>query len=61
MNGDLLTTLDIGALLEHHRESGNVAHDRDTPASASQIDYGVLHLDDGTDASRVSATRRSRS
>jgi len=52
MNGDLLTTLDIGALLEHHRESGNVltiaSHRRRV-----QTDYGVLHLGDGADLQRV--------
>ena len=35
MNGDLLTTIDYRALLRHHRESGNVAHDRDAIAGAS--------------------------
>jgi NDP-sugar pyrophosphorylase family protein len=43
MNGDLVTTLDYGALLQHHKDSGNVltiaAHRRRV-----QTDYGVLHL-----------------
>lgn len=52
MNGDLLTTLDIGALLEHHRERGN-ALTIATHRRSVQSDYGVLHtvLDD--DAHRV--------
>lgn len=52
MNGDLLTTLDYGALLEHHRQSGNVltiaTHQRQV-----QVDYGVLHLDAHSDPQRV--------
>ena len=52
MNGDLLTTLDIGALLEHHRESGNVLTIA-THRRAVQSDYGVLHLGDAEDAQRV--------
>ncbi len=59
MNGDLLTTLDHGALLEHHRESGNVLTIA-THRRRVQLDYGVLHLDDGADSSACSATRRSR-
>ena len=54
MNGDLLTTLDLGALLDHHRASGNVltiaTHQRSV-----QSDYGVLHLGGGDDADRVFA------
>ena len=47
INGDVVTTLDFGALLNQHRESGNVltvaAHDRST-----RIDYGLLQVgDDG--------------
>ncbi len=45
MNGDLLTTLNFEAFLEHHRQSGNVltiaAHRRRV-----QVDFGILHLDD---------------
>src|SRR5262249_2630730 len=44
MNGDLLTTLDYGALLEQHRQSGNVL----TIAVSRrrvQVDYGVLHVE----------------
>jgi NDP-mannose synthase len=44
MNGDVLTTLDFGALLRHHRESGNLltiaTHER-----SIKIDYGVLLVD----------------
>jgi NDP-mannose synthase len=51
MNGDVLTTLDFGELLRHHRRSGNVltiaTHER-----SIKIDYGVLHVD-GEDGSRV--------
>jgi NDP-sugar pyrophosphorylase family protein len=52
MNGDLLTTLDLGALLEHHRESGNVltiaTHQRKV-----QSDYGVVHLNGNNQSPRV--------
>jgi NDP-sugar pyrophosphorylase family protein len=44
MNGDVLTTLDYGAFLDLHRESGNLI----TIASHSRVvstEYGVLHLD----------------
>jgi NDP-mannose synthase len=54
MNGDLLTTLDYSALLEHHRESGNVLTIA-THRRRVQSDYGVLHLGDGTDEQRVFA------
>jgi NDP-sugar pyrophosphorylase family protein len=43
MNGDVLTALDYGELLEAHRESGNAL----TIASHQRVvktDYGVLHL-----------------
>lgn len=44
MNGDVLTSLDYGELLRHHREVGNVltiaTHER-----AIKIDYGMLHVD----------------
>ena len=42
MNGDVLTTLDYNALLEHHREHGNLLTiaTRERPI---KIDYGVLH------------------
>ncbi len=43
MNGDVLTTLDYGDLLRHHRASGSLVTiaTRERPI---QIDYGVLHL-----------------
>jgi NDP-sugar pyrophosphorylase family protein len=44
MNGDVLTTLDYGKLMEAHRGAGNVA----TIATHRRIvktEYGVLHLD----------------
>ena len=43
LNGDVLTTLDIRALVRHHRESGNVftvaTHERTV-----KINYGVVYL-----------------
>lgn len=54
MNGDLLTTLEYSALLDHHLECGNVltiaAHRRKV-----QTDYGVLHLGHAGDPLRISA------
>jgi NDP-sugar pyrophosphorylase family protein len=52
MNGDVLTTLDYNALLEHHREHGNLLTiaTRERPI---KIDYGVLHLGLNGSASRV--------
>jgi NDP-mannose synthase len=46
MNGDVLTTLDYGELLRHHRESGSILTiaTRERPI---QIDYGVLHVQSG--------------
>jgi NDP-sugar pyrophosphorylase family protein len=43
MNGDVLTTLDFGDLVRHHRRSGNIVTiaTRERPI---QIDYGVLQL-----------------
>jgi NDP-sugar pyrophosphorylase family protein len=54
MNGDVLTTLDYGALLAFHRASGNALTiaTRDRPI---QIDYGVLHLGENGSADRVHA------
>ena len=50
MNGDLLTTLDFGPLLDEHRSSGAVATiavlEREVP-----IDFGVVRLDGDTVAS----------
>jgi NDP-sugar pyrophosphorylase family protein len=48
MNGDILTSLDYGQLLEIHRQSGNVL----TIASHRRVvrtEYGVLHLDERGD------------
>jgi NDP-mannose synthase len=51
MNGDILTTLDFRALVDHHRESGNLltiaTHQR-----TIKIDYGVLHVDAVQDGGR---------
>lgn len=52
MNGDLLTTLDYAALLEHHRLSDNVLTIA-THRRRLRMDYGVLHLDGGGDVQRV--------
>lgn len=54
MNGDLLTTLDYAALLEHHRASNDVLTIA-TNARRVQSDYGVLRLGNGTDERRVLA------
>jgi NDP-sugar pyrophosphorylase family protein len=44
MNGDVLTTLDFGEVVRHHREHGNAltiaTHNR-----SIKIDYGILHVD----------------
>jgi NDP-sugar pyrophosphorylase family protein len=44
MNGDVLTTLDFGEIVRHHREQGNAltiaTHDR-----SIKIDYGILTVD----------------
>ena len=44
LNGDVLTDLNYGELVEHHHENGNALTiaTRDRPI---KIDYGVLHLD----------------
>jgi NDP-sugar pyrophosphorylase family protein len=51
MNGDVLTTLDFGAIVRYHREQGNAltiaTHDR-----SIKIDYGILTVDT---ANRVGA------
>ena len=47
MNGDILTALDYGRLLDIHRESGNLL----TIASHRRIvrtEYGVLHVQEGS-------------
>ncbi|HEY7381994.1 MAG TPA: sugar phosphate nucleotidyltransferase [Gaiella sp.] len=52
MNGDLLTTLDYGALLSYHQESGNVLTIA-THRRRMQTDYGVLHLNGNESFARV--------
>lgn len=52
MNGDLLTTLDYGAMLEAHHASGNVLTIA-THRRRIQIDYGVLHLDENGGTSQI--------
>jgi NDP-sugar pyrophosphorylase family protein len=44
MNGDVLTRLDYGDLIQYHREAGN-AMTIATAERAVKIDYGILHLD----------------
>jgi NDP-sugar pyrophosphorylase family protein len=46
MNGDVLTTLDYRALLERHREDGNVAT-LATKQRTVEINYGVVHVENG--------------
>ena len=58
MNGDVLTALDYGHLMDLHRESGNVL----TIASHRRVvrtDYGVLHFADQT-RRHAAASRASR-
>jgi NDP-sugar pyrophosphorylase family protein len=52
MNGDVLTTLDYGALVRHHKESGN-ALTIATHTRRINIDYGVIDLGDGRDPHRI--------
>jgi NDP-mannose synthase len=54
MNGDVLTTLDYGALVRSHRRSGNMLTiaTRERPI---QIDYGVLQLGSNGRKNRVDA------
>lgn len=51
-NGDVLTTLDYGEIVEAHRTAGNMmtiaAHRR-----VVKLDYGVLHVADGSPRSTV--------
>lgn len=54
MNGDLLTTLDYGALLEHHRETNNVLTIA-TCRRRVKSDYGVIHFGTDDDDQRVVA------
>jgi NDP-mannose synthase len=52
MNGDVLTTLDYGELLRHHRASGSILTIA-TRRRPIKIDYGVLHLGANGRSSRV--------
>jgi NDP-sugar pyrophosphorylase family protein len=52
MNGDVLTTLDYGDLVRHHREAGN-ALTIATRERTITMDYGVLHLENGGRPSRI--------
>jgi NDP-sugar pyrophosphorylase family protein len=51
MNGDILTTLDYRALVEHHRRTGNLLTIA-TQQRTIKIDYGVLHVDAEQDGGR---------
>jgi NDP-mannose synthase len=44
MNGDVLTTLDYGDLVNYHREQGNMLTIA-THKRSIKIDYGMIHLD----------------
>ncbi|MDP9347351.1 MAG: sugar phosphate nucleotidyltransferase [Actinomycetota bacterium] len=46
MNGDILTTLDYGALVNFHREQGSAATMAVRERSV-RVDYGVVHADGG--------------
>jgi NDP-mannose synthase len=52
MNGDVLTTLDYGDLLRHHRESGNLLTVA-THRRAIRIDYGVIYTEGGGPYPRI--------
>ena len=54
MNGDLLTTLDYGALLDHHRATENLLTIA-THRRLVQSDYGVLHFGRDDDAQQIVA------
>jgi NDP-sugar pyrophosphorylase family protein len=54
MNGDLLTTIDYRALLQHHNESGNVLTIA-THRRRVQLDYGVIHLESENGSGRLVA------
>ena len=58
MNGDILTTLDYGALVDHHRASGaglTIA----VQDKRVEIDLGVLELDGTAASSAIARSRRS--
>jgi NDP-sugar pyrophosphorylase family protein len=52
MNGDVLTTLDYGALVRHHKESRN-ALTIATHTRRMNIDYGVIHFGGADDPDRI--------
>jgi NDP-mannose synthase len=52
MNGDVLTTLDFGALVRHHKESRN-ALTIATQTRRTNIDYGVIHFGGAEDPHRI--------
>ena len=54
MNGDLLTTIDYGALLRYHHAHEN-ALTIATHRRRIQLDYGIVHLEAGADGDRLVA------
>jgi NDP-mannose synthase len=56
MNGDILTTLDYNALIDHHRKSGHLLTIA-TQERPIRIDYGVLHVGCNGDSHRVRGFR----
>jgi NDP-sugar pyrophosphorylase family protein len=52
MNGDVLTDIDYGALLRHHRESGAAATIA-TKERQIQVSLGVLRFGDNGDPTRL--------
>jgi UTP-glucose-1-phosphate uridylyltransferase len=52
MNGDVLTTLDYRALVRHHRQAGNAVTIA-TRERTIELDYGVLHVENGRTPQRV--------
>jgi len=52
MNGEVLTTLDFGALVRHHKESRN-ALTIATHTRRMSLDYGVIHFGGAEDPHRI--------
>ncbi len=57
MNGDVLTTLDVRDLVDHHRASGNVVTIA-TRQRTIKIDYGVLHVSSPANGDSVNGSPR---
>lgn len=52
MNGDVLSTLDFGALVRYHKQQGNAVTIA-TRDRRIKIDYGVLHLESTSGDARI--------